>query len=70
MNEKRFQVISTEPYPYVDKSGRMVRGVLVRVHLLDYDEYHEIIASKPDTANIAKEINAFLAVRDELDQLG
>ena len=65
-----YSVISTTPTVYNDPLAGIVNGYLVRVHLVNYDEVHELRVPKIDPKAVKAEIDKLIKQRDGLAELG
>lgn len=65
-----YKVEYTQPDVYLDAGGKVVKGYLVRVSLLDYAEIHDLDVPSLDPKVVTKAIEKLLANRDALAQLG
>lgn len=65
-----YTIIDTGPTVYQDKSKGIVNGVLVRFRMDAYDEVHEVRIPEMKTAIAKAAIEAAIAERDALAQLG
>lgn len=65
----RYEIIETVPHTYMDKALGVVNGVLIRVRLVDYNEYHEVRVPALNAAAAKKAIDLLLKERDDLAAL-
>ena len=62
----RYHIDRTAPTVYLDARGNAVQGFLVLVHLLDYDELHEVRVPSLSEATVKKALDDLVKQRDKL----
>ena len=64
-----YKVERVQPTVYLNGGGKPVRGFLVRVSLARWNEIHELEMPTLDPDKVREEIEALIALREELDKL-
>jgi hypothetical protein len=64
-----FKVLSTQPWDYLDATGRLVHGYRVFVHFQPYDEVHELLLPSIDPAQVKAAAERLLKQRSDLSTL-
>lgn len=65
-----YKITQTTPTVYLDNRGIAVKGYLVYVNLVDFDETHSIQVASLDPKLVAAEVKKLLDNRKALDKLG
>ena len=65
-----YHIERTQPTVYLDAGGKPVRGFLVIVEFPDYGEIHEVQVKTLSPDIVAQAVEALLAERDALAELG
>lgn len=66
----KYAVERTTPTVYLDARNNAIQGFIVFVHLLDYDELHEIRVATLDKKTVQAAIDKLVNDRDTLANLG
>lgn len=66
----KYTIERTTPTVYLDARGNAVQGFIVFVHLLEYDEVHELRLPTIDTKAVQKAADKLVSDRDALASLG
>ena len=61
-----YNVISTQPYTYLDETGQVVDGYKVFFNIPEFDETHFVLTRSLTPAVVAKAIKALVADRKNI----
>jgi hypothetical protein len=64
-----YKVERVQPTVYLDSGGRPTRGYMIRVSLTKWNEIHDLEMPTLDPDKVREEIEALIALREELDKL-
>jgi len=65
-----YRVERTQPTVYIDKGGRAVQGFTVYVHLVDFDEIHELNVPSLSPDVVSEAADRLVEQRTALAELG
>lgn len=69
-DNKKYQIETTRPEPYLDDLGKVVQGFTVTVKLTEFDELQEIQVSSLSPEIVKPIIEKLLSDREALRDLG
>jgi len=65
-----YKVERTQPTVYIDKGGRPIQGFIVYVHLVDFDEIHELSVPSLSPDIVSAAADDLIEQRQALAELG
>ncbi len=70
MAGKRYTIENTSDTVYLDRSNKAIKGYIVVVNLLDYNELHEVNVPSLDKDTVQKAVEKLIKDRESLNALG